>query len=317
MADQTVASKLSGREVVATGRISDDPEATARQVRFEVEVSAVLVDQEWRLAEERWLVHASPSQGLVSRRSPPFFRYGDEVTVRGIPLEPQPFEGFDYASYLTAQGITATMFAREARVTGRSGTSWRSAIFAVRGQLAESIERAMPYPESALASRCCWETRGPFLPIWSRNFAGLAQPTCWPSPACTWAFCWRLRWFGGLAAGEAASHLPHCCGFGGLAVRPGRRCVSFSVEGGDHGHRLPGGAGSGQAVKCAPCAGTRCSADDRRVSQPDQQVSFQLSFAAVGGIALALVLFGGRLGWLSSPTTGWAKRLLAGQRLSS
>ena len=311
MADQSVASQLSGREVVATGRISDDPEATARQVRFEVEVSAVLVDQEWRLAEERWLVHASPSQGLVSRRSPPFFRYGDEVTVRGIPLEPQPFEGFDYASYLSAQGITATMFAREAQVTGKSGTSWRSAIFAVRGQLAESIERAMPYPESALASAMLLGKREALPSDLVEKFRGTGAAHLLAISGLHVGILLAVAlgsaaWLLGrqrptylIAAALAVWLYALVAGASPSALRAATMGTVYLVA-------LGVGRPSSVLPALALAAALMTAASPNLI----RQVSFQLSFAAVGGIALALVLFGGRLGWLSSPTTGWAKLLL-------
>ena len=311
MADQSVASQLPGREVVAMGRISDDPEATARQARFEVEVSAVLVDQEWRLSEERWLVHASPSEGLVSRRSPPFFRYGDEVTVRGIPLEPQPFEGFDYASYLSAQGITATMFAREAQVTGNSGTSWRSAIFAVRGQLAESIERAMPYPESALASAMLLGKREALPSALVEKFRGTGAAHLLAISGLHVGILLAVAlgsaaWLLGrqrptylIAAALAVWLYALVAGASPSALRAATMGTVYLVA-------LGVGRPSSVLPALALAAALMTAASPNLI----RQVSFQLSFAAVGGIALALVLFGGRLGWLSSPTTGWAKLLL-------
>ena len=77
-----------GREVVAEGTIASDPETTARQVRFEVEVSAIETDGEQRQSHERWLVYASPSEKLVSTRTPPHFQYGDAVVVTGVPMRP-------------------------------------------------------------------------------------------------------------------------------------------------------------------------------------------------------------------------------------
>ena len=113
---------LAGREVAAVGRIADDPESTATRVRFELQVSQVLLNGESRDVSERWLVYANPPDDVVARREAPFFRYGDAVTVRGMPQEPQPIDGFDYPAYLAAQGITATLFAQETQVTGEGGT---------------------------------------------------------------------------------------------------------------------------------------------------------------------------------------------------
>ena len=77
------AAALDGREVTATGRIANDPESTATRVRFELLLSEIRVDGDALEADERWLVYAQPSGGLVARRDAPYFRYGDILTVVG------------------------------------------------------------------------------------------------------------------------------------------------------------------------------------------------------------------------------------------
>ena len=109
------AGALDGREVSASGRIADDPESTATRARFELLVYEIRVDDDALEADERWLIYAQPSDYLVAQRDAPYFRYGDILTVSGAVQEPRPFDGFDYPAYLAAQGITATMFARDAR----------------------------------------------------------------------------------------------------------------------------------------------------------------------------------------------------------
>ena len=108
-AGQVALHTYHGQEVVASGSIANDPQVAARHVRFELQVTTVDVDGETRAIDHRWLVYAIPPEELVSRRVAPHFRYGDLVTVKGTPLQPQPINGFDYPAYLAAQGITSTL----------------------------------------------------------------------------------------------------------------------------------------------------------------------------------------------------------------
>ena len=303
--------QLYGEEVTVTGRIVDDPETTARQVRFEVKVSQLQLDGNWEVADDLWLVYASPRDDLVSRRKSPYFRYGDEVTIKGIPREPQPFEGFDYAAYLSAQGITATMFAREARVIGEGDFGWRAVIYAVRGRLAESIERAMPYPESALASAMLLGKRESLPPNLVEKFRGTGAA--------------HLLAISGLHVGVLMA-----VALGSAAWLLGRQRPTYLVAAAVAVwlYALVAGAspsalraatmgtvylmalGMGRPSSVLPALALAAALMTTLSPILIRQVSFQLSFAAVGGIALALALLGGRLGWESPSSSTWPKRLL-------
>ena len=301
---------LAGREVVAKGSIADDPERSATRVRFELQVSQVVLDGEAREARGRWLVYATPPGELVARRDAPFFRYGDAVTVHGTPQAPRPFDGFDYPAYLAAQGITATMFAQEAQVTGEGGARWRTALYAARGRLADSIERAMPFPESAVGSAMLLGKRESLPPELTDKFRGTgaahllaisglhvgvllaatASAAAWllgrQRPAYLLA-AGAVVWLYALAAGASPSAL--------------RAAVMGTVYLAALGLGRPSGALPALALAAALM--TAASPNLAR------QVSFQLSFAAVGGIALALAMLGDRLNRGQSPSAGWRRRL--------
>jgi competence protein ComEC len=129
--------------VTLEGRISSDPEVAGNRVEFTLDLES---DDS---PEGRVLVYARPSDDLVARRSPPYFDYGDLVTVTGTLRRPEPFGGFDYPAYLAAQGIAGIMSADSAAVIGESG-GWRKWPYSLRGRLSESIEDTIPYPQSAL-----------------------------------------------------------------------------------------------------------------------------------------------------------------------
>ena len=139
----------SGAEITLAGRIGSDPEFSGSRVRFELEVRAVKAGSEGVSLDGRILVFAIPPDDLVARRSPPYFDFGDIITVTGTLRTPEPFGGFDYPAYLAGQGITEIMSAETAEVVGGSG-GWRKWPYAIRGRLSESIEDTIPYPQSAL-----------------------------------------------------------------------------------------------------------------------------------------------------------------------
>ena len=302
---------LDGREVTAVGSIADDPESTATRVRFELLLSEIRVDGGAQEASGRWLVYAQPPDELVARRNPPYFQYGDVVTVVGTPQEPQPIEGFDYPSYLAAQGITATLFAREAHAAGEGGAQWRAAIYAARGRLADSIEQAMPYPESALGAALLLGKRESLPTELVERFRGTGAAHLLAISglhvgvllavtlgAGAWllgrqrptylAVAAAVIWLYALTAGASPSAL--------------RAAVMGTV----YLTALWLGRPSSVLPALALAAALMTAASPSLV----RQVSFQLSFAAVGGIALALTVWDGSLGTRLSPSAGWRARLL-------
>ena len=301
---------LAGREVVAEGRIADDPESTATRVRFELQVSQFLLNGESRDVRERWLVYANPPDDVVARREAPFFRYGDAVTVRGMPQEPQPIDGFDYPAYLAAQGITATLFAREAQVTGEGGARWRAVLYAARGRLADSIERAMPFPESALGSAMLLGKRESLPPELVDKFRGTGAAHLLAISGLHVGVLLALTT--GVAAWLLGRQRPTYLIVAGvviwlyaLAAGASPSALRAAVMGTAYLAALGLGRPSGVLPALALAAAVMTAVSPNLI----RQVSFQLSFAAVGGIAMALTMSGGRLNWGSSPSAGLLKKL--------
>ena len=305
------AFSLDGGEITATGRITDDPESTATRVRFELLISEVEVDGDIQQVNERWLVYARPPDELVARRDSPYFHYGDILTVTGTPQEPRPIDGFDYPAYLAAQGVTATMFTREAQVVGDGGKRWRAALYAARGRLADSIERVMPYPESALGQALLLGKRESLPTELVERFRGTGAAHLLAISGLhvgvllavtVGAGAWLLGrqrpmylavaaaviWLYALGAGASPSAL--------------RAAVMGTV----YLAALALGRPSSVLPALALAAALMTAASPSLV----RQVSFQLSFAAVGGIALALTVWDGNFGGWRSLSAGWRARLL-------
>ena len=319
-ADGFALDAPAGREVVASGRIADDPESTATRVRFELQVTQVLLNGESRDLSERWLVYAKPVDDLVRQRDAPFFRYGDEVTVQVAPQQPQPTDGFDYPAYLAAQGISATLFAQEAQVTGEGGMSWRATLYAARGRLADSIERAMPFPESAVGTAMLLGKRESLPPELVDKFRDTGAAHLLAISGLHVGVL--LAATAGAAAWLLGRHRPTYLIIGGVAVwlyvltsGASPSALRAAVMGTVYLAALGLGRPSGALPALALAAALMTAASPNLV----RQISFQLSFAAVGGIAIALAMFGGslnffggRLDWGSSPSSGWVRRLAGG-----
>lgn len=305
-----------GQMVVATGSIADDPETTSRRVRFELQVAGVEYDRlesagDAPVVEERWLVYASPSADLAQGRSAPYFRYGDRVIVRGVPQAPEPIDGFDYPAYLASHGISATMFALDAQVTGEGGAPWRRGIFALRGRLADSIDRSMPYPESALAAAVLLGKRESLPDELAEEFRGagaahllaisglhvgvllavVASSTAW--------LLGRQRPTYLLVAGAAVWLYALMAGAPPSALRAAAMGSVYLAA-----------IGFGRPSSVLPALALAAALMTAASPGLVRQISFQLSFAAVAGIALVLALWGGQLNWGVSPAAGWAKRAM-------
>ena len=139
----------SGASVTLEGRISNDPETSDSRVKFSLDLSSAQLESGQILLDNRVLVFAEPPDGLVTRRSPPYFDYGDRVVISGPMRAPEPFGGFDYPAYLASQGISGVMLTESAAVIGEDA-GWREWPYSLRGRLSESINDALPYPQSAL-----------------------------------------------------------------------------------------------------------------------------------------------------------------------
>jgi competence protein ComEC len=88
---------------------------------------------------------------MVETRQRPFFRYGDRLVLTG-ELEPPPeIEDFDYAAFLARQGIDTVMSFPDVRlVNDGEGFSFYRWLFDTRNRLADSLAVTVPEPQAAL-----------------------------------------------------------------------------------------------------------------------------------------------------------------------
>lgn len=141
--------------VTLVGQVAGDPEPAGQFIKFTVAVRTIDLGNGPEPATSKVQVFASDPRSLAEVRASPYFRYGDEVMLRGDLARPQAAKDFDYPAYLANLGISGTFWARDAELVSRnSGPSlarWRGWVFDLRRELSENIENALPYPQSALA----------------------------------------------------------------------------------------------------------------------------------------------------------------------
>ena len=152
-----------GQVVTLRGKISDDPEATSRWIKFTLAVEAVDQGNGLEPIEATVLAYAEPPDSLISIREPPFFHYNDNLLIEDRLQQPKELKDFDYPSYLTNQGISGIVFARVTTVLNPEGGTkggWQGRIFDLRRQLSENIDDALSVPQSAVAKALLLGRRG-------------------------------------------------------------------------------------------------------------------------------------------------------------
>ena len=150
-----------GQAVTVLGRVIDDPEATGRRVKLRIAVESVDRGEGWEPLRTRALAYAEPPESLLLQREPPYFRYGDRLRLEGVLERPLPIADFDYPSYLANQGISGILWSRETTLVSQGvGSRWRGWIFELRRKLSASIEDSLGEPQSAMARALLLGQRG-------------------------------------------------------------------------------------------------------------------------------------------------------------
>jgi len=125
------------------GTVSDDPEtgSTATQIRFTV--SEILVRDGWQEISGTALLFVPPY---------PVYNYGDVLQVSSNLETPAKLDDFDYAAYLSNQGIQATVLYPTIEVldtgNGIRPVAW---IYSLRHNLSKSLAEILPEPHASVA----------------------------------------------------------------------------------------------------------------------------------------------------------------------
>ena len=133
------------------GIVAADAEPAGSLTRFPFEVESA--DPGGDRADEsgRVLVTTRLPAGLVDARSAPHVRYGDRLRLTGRLLPPPELDGFDYPGYLASQGIGTTMWLPEVELIDEgNGSPAMGLVYALRRELAGSLARVVSEPQAAL-----------------------------------------------------------------------------------------------------------------------------------------------------------------------
>ena len=141
-APQPEILQFAGRMSVVEGTVADDPDARATSVRVPIEVS---------------IINGTPSSGKLLAVLPrdTDLQYGDAVSVRGVPEEPQSFETntgrtFDYPGYLRARGILVVIQHAVLRESTQGGVSVLRTLYQIKHSFERALQRVMQEPMASL-----------------------------------------------------------------------------------------------------------------------------------------------------------------------
>ena len=138
--------------VALQGTIISGPVPSTTGAAFDFEVEEADLGRGWAPQTDRIRVIAEPPAALVQNRDAPYFQYGDRLELTGALLKPEPFGDFDYAAYLANQGIHWTMFRPETHfIEGGAGSRLKSNLLDAQRRLAQSLDRSLPEPHGAVS----------------------------------------------------------------------------------------------------------------------------------------------------------------------
>ena len=134
------------------GAIADDPKESAGASTFTLRADGVRRDSESERTPVLGLVRvtAAPTAAIAERRAPPLFRYGDRLILSGRLRDPPILDDFDFAAYLERQGIRSTMSFPSVRLVSEGGGSaFARALSGLRREMAGALAEVVPEPQAA------------------------------------------------------------------------------------------------------------------------------------------------------------------------
>ncbi len=141
-----------GQPVTVEGIVAGPPEARGNSLRFVLRARSIDEGNGWKELATDILVMVRPTPDLVALHRDPFIRYGDRLTLRGTLEEPPVLETFDYRDYLARQGIHLVMDFPTVELQEEGlGSPALTSVYDFRDSMSRSLERALPEPQAAVA----------------------------------------------------------------------------------------------------------------------------------------------------------------------
>ena len=134
------------------GTIADDPKESAGAATFTLRAESVRREPETERTPVSGLVRvtAAPTSEIAQSRAPPLFRYGDRLLLSGQLQDPPELDDFDFPAYLERQGIRFVMsFPAVRLVSADGGSAFARALSDSRREMADALAKAVPEPQAA------------------------------------------------------------------------------------------------------------------------------------------------------------------------
>lgn len=128
--------------VTVTGTVSRTPEIRETFINLTVEVESLTAQ-----------ANTVQAQGRILAQAPRYgdYAFGDRLRVAGSLLTPPEFDTFSYRDYLARRGVYAIVpNARVERLARRQGSPWMQALFDLRDDARQTLDRLLPSPEAPL-----------------------------------------------------------------------------------------------------------------------------------------------------------------------
>lgn len=289
------------QSVRVDGIVTAPPEQLSNSLRFILQAHAIDAGDGWKDLDADLLVTARPTPELVSLRQEPHIRYGDRLTLKGALVEPPILDTFDYRDYLARQGIHLVMdFPTVQLMEQETGSPILSRIYDFRYSLANSLERALPEPQAAVAQTLLLGNRDNLSPELKENFRSTGTSHLLAISGLHVGVVLVLTMaFSAFLLGRKGPYflLVPLLALWGYAVLSGMSpsVVRAAIMGTIYLAAVAAGRPRNVFPPLALAAGVMAGLDPGIL----RNLSFQLSFAAVAGIAL-----------LAPPMTDWLQEKL-------
>ena len=151
----------SFKPISVYGVVVSDPEISGTGVGFDISVEAVDKGDGLEESKGRVKIFAKPPRELVLIRDEPYFHYGDRLELTGRLEEPPALGDFDYRAYLANQGIHSTMpFPQVRLLEDGGGNPARGFLYSLRRKVSSGLDQALPEPQASLANALLLGLRG-------------------------------------------------------------------------------------------------------------------------------------------------------------
>ena len=291
-----LAPEGSANSVRVDGIVVSPPEARGNSLRFVLQTRSIDEGNGWKEITADVLVMARPTPDLVTLHREPFIRYGDRLTLQGALEEPPVLETFDYRDYLARQGIHLVMDFPTVELTEQNaGNPLLARLYNLRNSLAASLEQPLPEPQTAVAQTLLLGNRDNLTPEIRENFRSTGTSHLLAISGLHVGVVLVLTLAGSaFLLGRKGPYflLVPLAALWGYAVLSGMSpsVVRAAIMGTIYLAAVAAGRPRNVFPALALAAGVMAGMDPGIL----RDLSFQLSFAAVAGIAL-----------LAPPITGW------------